>query len=133
MATKRLRGNTWHYVIKRTGLLPTPIYLTFDTEAEGDTYVARLEALLDKEIVPPELRESKTSRIKSVGHLIRAYLNTVTVSSTDEKVLGVLFSRIGSVALTRADTYDWGEQWVSEMKRIRRLSPVTIRHHVGHH
>ncbi len=131
MATKRQRGNTWHYVIKRAGLLPTPIYLTFDTEAEGDTYVARLEALLDKEIVPPELRESKASRIKSVGHLTRAYLNTVTVSSTDENVLGVLFSRIGSVALTQACTYDWVEQWVSEMKRIRRLSPVTIRHHVG--
>ncbi len=131
MATKRQRGNTWHYVIKRAGLLPKPVYLTFDTEAEGDAYVARLESLLDNEIIPPELQESGKGEPKTVAHLIRAYLNTVTVSSTDEGVLGVLLDRIGGVVLTRAGTYDWAEQWISEMKRIRRLSPVTIRHHAG--
>lgn len=131
MATKRQRGNTWHYVIKHAGLLPKPVYLTFDTEAEGDAYVARLESLLDNEIIPPELQEAGKGGLKTVAHLIRAYLNTITVSSTDEGVLGVLLDRIGGVVLTRAGTYDWAEQWISEMKRIRRLSPVTIRHHAG--
>ena len=45
MATKRLRPNgARQYIIKRKGLLPKPLYLTFDDEAQGDRYVAALEA-----------------------------------------------------------------------------------------
>ena len=51
MATKRLRSGRWHYVVKRADLLRKPCYLSFDSEQEGDVYVARLEKLLDQGIV----------------------------------------------------------------------------------
>ncbi|VVD98940.1 hypothetical protein PHO31112_02031 [Pandoraea horticolens] len=52
MATKRFRNGRWEYVVKRKALLPKPPYLSFDTEAEGDAYVRRLEHQLDAGIVP---------------------------------------------------------------------------------
>jgi len=52
MATKRQRSSgAWEYVVKRKKLLPAPLYLTFESEEEGDQYVRRLEALLDKGIM----------------------------------------------------------------------------------
>jgi len=56
MANKRLRGKTWHYIVRRISLLPTPINLTFQSESEGDAYVANLERLLDSGIVPDEYK-----------------------------------------------------------------------------
>ncbi len=132
MATKRRRGKTWQYIVKRSGLLPKPLHLTFDTEAEGDAYVAKLEALLDKGIVPPDFQESTSGdRYRTIHDLVRAYTTAVSISETDEGVLGVIRERVGSVPLTKAGTYDWAEHWVTTMKRERQMSPVTIRHHVG--
>ncbi|WP_174417683.1 hypothetical protein [Burkholderia diffusa] len=60
MANKRQRpSGTWEYTIKRAKLLPKPLSLTFDTEEEGDAYVARLEQLLDAGIVPDEVVEQR--------------------------------------------------------------------------
>lgn len=57
MANKRQRpSGTWEYAIKRAKLLPKPLSLTFDTEEEGDAYVARLQQLLDAGIVPEDGR-----------------------------------------------------------------------------
>ena len=45
MATKRLRtSGSWEYVVRPKTLLQAPLYLSFETEAEGDTYVMKLEA-----------------------------------------------------------------------------------------
>ena len=33
MAAKRYRGNKWTYQVRAAGLLPKPIYLSFDDEA----------------------------------------------------------------------------------------------------
>jgi len=43
--------------------LPRPLYLSFESETEGDEYVARLEALLDRGIVPEEFKETRFSTI----------------------------------------------------------------------
>lgn len=60
MAGKRQRANgTWEYRFQRKGLLPQPLYFTFDTEVEGATHTARVEPLLERGIVPlssPEAR-----------------------------------------------------------------------------
>jgi hypothetical protein len=61
MATKRRRGDSWQYTIKRAGLLPQPVYLSFTSEGEGDEYVRRLEAILDRGIVPEELASTKAA------------------------------------------------------------------------
>ena len=56
MSTKRMRpSGTWGDIIRRTGILPKPLSLTFDTEEEGDTYVKRLEQMLDAGILPEDL------------------------------------------------------------------------------
>lgn len=55
MATKRRRGNSWQYTIRRAGLLRQPVHLSFASESEGDEYVRRLEVLLDRGVLPQEL------------------------------------------------------------------------------
>lgn len=72
MAGKRLRKNgTWEYVFKRAGLLEKPIYMTFESEGEGDAYAARLEKLLDPGIIPPEHQED--GRVLTIDDLDREY------------------------------------------------------------
>ena len=48
-------SGTWGDIIRRTGILPKPLSLTLDTEEEGDTYVKRLEQMLDAGILPDTL------------------------------------------------------------------------------
>ncbi len=43
-------------VSQAQGLLPKPVTLTFDTEAEGDAYCAHLEKLLDAGGVSDEFK-----------------------------------------------------------------------------
>jgi integrase len=130
MATKRQRSSgAWEYVVKRKHLLPAPLYLSFESEAEGDSYVKRLEALLDKGIVPAEFKEAK-SEIATIGDAIREYLAAQHVPASDRLWLSVLFNRIGETRLAAVD-YAWGEAWIEKLKREQRLSPSTIRHHVG--
>jgi len=130
MATKRLRGSTWHYTVQKRSLLPKPIYLTFDTEEEGDRYVDHLEKLLANGIVPKEFLEvgSKDS-INTIADAIDLYNDTVHVPDSDVRVLRVVGDRIGNTRLVSVD-YDWAEEWVSGMK-ARNMAPSTIRHHVG--
>lgn len=64
MPTKRRRC--------RAGLLDRPIYLTFADEVEGDEYCRRVEALLDRGIVPPEFLEQKVAGDRRVRAKVRA-------------------------------------------------------------
>lgn len=132
MANKRQRpSGTWEYTIKRAKLLPKPLSLTFDTEEEGDAYVARLEQLLDAGIVPEEVVQQHAS-LATTGDAIRAYLRRVSVPDSDVQVLNALLGREATKAkaLSTLD-YRWVEQWVTSMKRRDHLSPSTIRHYVG--
>ena len=74
MAHKRTRGKGWAYIIKRADVLPKPLNLTFDDEAEGDEYVRRVEALLDRGIVPVEFSQKKEVR-QTLRESIRRYLD----------------------------------------------------------
>lgn len=127
MASKRKRGNTWHYVVKRKGKIK-PLYLTFDSEKEGDEYVERLERTLDAGIVPAELVQQ--AKGDTIDTAITAYLDAVHVTSSDRALLGVLHGRVGAVKLSSV-TYSWAESFVAGMKRESGLSPSTIRHYVG--
>lgn len=129
MATKRKRGPSWEYIIRRKGVLPRPISLTFGDEKEGDAYVARVEAMLDRGIVPPEFEE-KGKAPKTLADVIRAYHRAVHVPDTDGRLLGMVLERYGATKLT-AISYAWTEAWIAGMKRERNLSPSTIRHYVG--
>lgn len=58
MATKRKRkcGN-WEYRFVRKKILPKVIYMTFKTEAQGDTFADYAERLLRNGIIPNEFKQ----------------------------------------------------------------------------
>eukprot|EP00456_Euglypha_rotunda_P062649 TRINITY_DN5279_c0_g3_i14.p1 TRINITY_DN5279_c0_g3~~TRINITY_DN5279_c0_g3_i14.p1 ORF type:complete len:375 (+),score=70.46 TRINITY_DN5279_c0_g3_i14:490-1614(+) len=128
MAGKRKRPNGWEYVIKRAGVLDKPIYLTFADEKEGDAFVARTEKLLDKGIIPTELRAP--SRIDTIADLVREFERDAHPSAKDRAALGTIIESRGSTRLTSIDA-GWVDDWIAEMKRLDKLAPATIRAKVG--
>lgn len=129
MASKRqTRTGKWEFVVKRAGLLPKPLYLTFDTEAEGDVHCARLEALLDRGIVPSEYQTK--NRVMSLSDLVREYERDAHPSSKDRAALGTILATRARTQLTAINA-GWVDAWISEMKRVDKLAPATIRAKVG--
>jgi hypothetical protein len=130
MARKRRRASgTWEFVVRRQILLHGPLYLSFEIEADGDAYVKRLEALLDKGIVPDEFKNSR-EKITTIGAAIRGYLLAHNVALSDRSELGVFRVRIGETPLSIVN-YLWAESWITKLKREGCLAPTTIRHRVG--
>jgi len=129
MATKRKRGSSWEFIVRRKGLLPKPLYLTFASEEEGDQYVKKLEALLDRGVVPDEFRRQR-GELVTIEDAAREYLAAQHVPPSDKRCLAIVVTRIGTTRLS-AVTYAWAESWVTGLKRERNLAPATIRHHVG--
>ncbi|QXQ03956.1 hypothetical protein KX724_07650 [Stenotrophomonas indicatrix] len=129
MATKRRRGDSWQYTIKRAGLLPQPVYLSFTSEAEGDEYVRRLEALLDCGVVPEELANTKAAA-KDLRSQVTEYRSAQHIS-VDDAQLPVLLSRLPIGITLPQLTFTWATEWVTTMRREQNLAPSTIRHYVG--
>ena len=108
MATKRKRRSSWEFVVRRKGLLPKPLYLTFTSEQEGDRYVAKLEALLDRGVVPDEFRR-QSGDLVTIEDAVREYLEWVEVWVTGlkrERNLSPTTIRHHVGALARC--FDWG-------------------------
>jgi len=113
MASKRKKGARWEFVIKRAGLLERPVYLTFDTEEEGDTFCRNVEALLDQGIVPHDIRpESKPA---TLGSVIRAYMTEAHPSGKDLEVLSTVLGAKGATAVLKIDAR-WVDGWIAEMR-----------------
>lgn len=128
MASKRKKGARWEFVIKRAGLLEKPVYLTFDTEEEGDTFCRNVEKLLDQGIVPRDIRpESKPS---TLGSVIRAYMLEAHPSGKDVEVLNTVLSAKGATVVLKIDAR-WVDGWIAEMKQADKLAPATIRAKIG--
>lgn len=126
MAGKRQRENgTWEFKFQRKGLLPTPIYFTFDTEHEGDAYAERVEGLLERGIVPVEFTGTT---LKTLGDLCVYYEAQATYSNSDAEVIKPLQKSLQEVATTRL-TYGWVETWVDGQKAL--LKPSTLTKRVG--
>lgn len=133
MATRRKRGKAWEFVIRSKSLLPRPLYLTFDSEAEGIEYCARLEALLKQGIVPDEVlaRTVRTEARKwSLDDAINLYLEEVPVSKTDIPVLELVARRFGTDPIN-AINHAWATRFVSTLKSRFHAAPSTVRHYVG--
>jgi len=129
MASKRQRSTgTWEYTVKRRGVLPKPISLTFDTEADGDAYVAHLEKLLDAGIVPEEFKD-KAKAVSTISQAIFQYIEAVHITDDDVAILGILNGQVGSRALDQVN-YPWAESWVRELQSGGG-APSTIRKKVG--
>lgn len=128
MATKRERNGKFQYIVKNKKLLPKPITLTFESEADGDAYIAELESLLSQGIVPIEFQSG--DKAKKLHELINEYIRTVAITDDRRQLLELAKKRIQNVELSTI-TYRWAESWVTEMKRVRKLVPGTITKHVG--
>ena len=130
MATKRRRGDRWQYTVRRAGVLPRPLYLSFADEAEGDEYVRRVEALLDRGVVPDEFADKR-----EVGGTlrdgVRRYLGAQHVSVEDGRLLAIVTMRLPRALALSALTFVWAQGWVSDLKRVQNLAPGTVRKHVG--
>lgn len=119
-------SGTWEYTIRRKGILPKPLSLTFDTEEEGDAYVKRLEQMLDVGILLEDL-VARRSDLLSIDDAIRSYMTKVSLPSSDASLLNALIGRWNGQVLTGVD-YQWAEAWVKSMKRKDVMAPSTIRH-----
>ena len=130
MATHRQRSTgSWEFIVRRKGVLPKPLSLTFKTEAEGIDYCRKLEALLDKGIIPQEFADRGIAVI-TISDAIRDYERAVNVPNSDSRLLAKINKTEGSTRLSAID-YPWVEDWIAGMKRVGHLAPSTIRHGVG--
>ncbi|MDN7177823.1 hypothetical protein M0D69_07280 [Caballeronia sp. SEWSISQ10-4 2] len=96
------RTQDWEYIIRRKGILPKPLSLTFGTEEEGDVYVKRREQMLDAGILPEDL-VARRSDLVSVDDAIRSYMAKVSLPSSDASLLNALVDRWNGQALTDVD------------------------------
>jgi integrase len=128
VAGKRKRANGWEYVFKRAGVLDKPIYMTFADEAEGDRFAARLDALLARGIVPTEFQAQDKPLV--LRQLIGLYERDAHPSDKDKSALGTILESRGGDALTALNVA-WVDEWITEMKRLDKLAPATIRAKVG--
>jgi integrase len=126
MAGKRQRENgTWEFKFQRKGLLDGPIYFTFDTLEEGESYAATAEALLDRGIVPVEFTGTA---LKTLADLCSLYEAQATHSKSDAEVIKPLKEALFRVPVTRL-SYSWLEGWVDTLKMS--LKPSTVVKRVG--
>lgn len=123
MATKRRRGDSWQYTIKRAGLLPQSVYLSFASEAAGDEYVRRLEALLDRGVVPEELANTKAAA-KDLRSQVTEYRSVQHISVDDEQLLPFLLSRLPIGITLPQLTFTWATEWVSTRSFIASTTVV---------
>ena len=132
MATIKAFTNGTFQLRVSSKLLDKPLYATFDSREQAETYGLQLEGLLAQGIVPTSLLERTKSgqEIWTVSRCITEYLRANSVPVSDSKLLNTI-----RLLLTRISTgqlnYDWADGWVCEMKRIHNLSPSTIRHRHG--
>ncbi|MEG2817221.1 MAG: site-specific integrase [Comamonas sp.] len=125
---KQFPNGTWQYVFKKAGVLDKPIYLTFQTEEEGDEYAKRLDALLARGIVPSE--HQRTEKILTIGELVREYERDAHPSPKDRGSLRTIVPVHGHVPLSEINAA-WVDAWVQQLKRIDKVAPTTIQAKVG--
>jgi integrase len=127
---KRFPNGTVQFVIKRAGLLEKPIYLTYPQEQEDQAreYVKKVEALLDRGIVPGELKAP--SRVLTIDGLVTLYMREASPKPKDVQQLTAVCKTKGDTPLASINAA-WVDAWVSELKRVEKLAPATIRAKVG--
>jgi hypothetical protein len=90
MATGRQRANgTWEFIVKRKSVLGKPFSRTFATKEEGEAYCRRLETLLDRGIVPPELADD-TRLCRTVMDVVTQYELKRSIKESEQAVLKVV-------------------------------------------
>lgn len=129
MATSRQRGARWEFCIRRKGILPKAVWVSFPTREEGDAWCARIERLLDAGVVPDEL-QAHAQPLTTISLAHDRYSIVEPLSATDESYWPVILSRWGMTRIAAVD-YAWVELQVGRCKTEWGLAPSTIRHQMG--
>jgi integrase len=129
MMVRKTRAGRWELRVRHR-LLPRDFYASFDTEDEAREYGGRLEALLAKGIVVPELFPNRAGADPMLSVVIRDYTAGAVLPPARAELLDVLRGELDDVRLS-AVSYRWAEGWVASMKRKQRLAPGTIRKRVS--
>ena len=86
MVSKRSRGASWEYIVKRKELLHKPVSMTFQNEAKGEEDVAHCEKLLDAGIGPQEFAAKSKYAITT----IEQYQEAVHITADEVQILNAL-------------------------------------------
>lgn len=114
----------------QAGKTPAPAGLPELCLGGGRRRVRRLEALLDRGVVPEELANTKAAA-KDLRSQVSEYRSAQHISIDDEQLLPVLLSRLPIGITLPQLTFTWATEWVTTMKREQNLAPSTVRHYVG--
>lgn len=115
-------------VFKRAGVLDKPLYLFYETEEEALEGSRRVEALLDKHIIPDVVVDS--SVIFTLAQLVKLYERDAHPSQKDREALRTVVKAQGTTPVA-AVNIKWADDWVTDMKRVGKVAPATIRAKVG--
>lgn len=139
MATFRTRSSgTVEATIRRKGLLPGRVFLTFENMEKANAYCREVEAMLDAGVVPPGLMEMSRNESqardpmgKTLADVFRQYELEYAVKRDDVAWLNVIAEEVGSTRLDEV-TVKWANDLIRGYKiRKRPLAPSTIRHRIG--
>ena len=130
LASKRKRGDSWEFTIKRAKVIPRAIVVTFRNEADGDAWCRRIEALLDRGIVPDELTAGREGRLLTLRQLVMRYERDAPLSQKDGEMLRSVLPLVGDDRLD-AICVSWVDALITRFKREYRYAPATIRAKIG--
>ena len=134
MSTVRKHGKKYEFIIKRKKIIGKPYTVRFDDKAEGQAWCDHLEKLLDAGVIPDFLNDHIGSQEKplilNLRQLVNEYKAALTIKPEDVDLLNIITGRDGDLLLSDID-YDWSEVWVTQLKRVQKLAPSTVRKYVG--
>lgn len=116
----------------RNKLLPKPVYLTFDSEAEAKTYGEQCDSMLRAGVVPKGLVADEVKPATRLSIVLQAHLNSGDVAPSEEYLVTKLRDELGGLRITEL-TYTWAQGWVQGMKlgKTTNYTPGTIRKRIG--
>jgi integrase len=129
MATIRKRPSGTYEIIIRRKLLPKPISVSADTEAQARALAERIEAQLDLGIIPEDFLTLQPRSFWNVSSWTEEYEKTGKPSASDRPLLKIVRADLRTLALKDINAISI-EQWVTAMK-ARRLTPGSIKKRVG--
>lgn len=128
MAYIKKRANGTYEIQVTHKLLPKRFYGTADTEKQARSYGERLEDMLNRGIVPPELQAKTPAKRTKLSVVLGDYLRAVAVAKSDEPIVQQLRGQL-QIDIEEV-TVAWCDRWIQDKKRVHRLAPGTIRKHV---
>jgi integrase len=127
MAAITQRGNKFQIRVKHK-LLSKPFFFTFDGESAARDYASKLEAMLNRGIVPVELLEQNEATRVLVSTVLNRYLPSA--SASDKELISYVSNSLDPKLVLSSITSRWCDQWIEDMK-TKRLAPGSIRKRAG--